>query len=163
MVLGSGPRPSLKASSSTRLPCSNPARPIVRVDAARLVVSLFCSSLCLVYSCLTVHGRVHTVASSTVTSYAWAGSSSSKPALQSRPSTEKCSLDRSRFTCGSTSNVARNSRATSDFQQPVTILREHDCVPDRTIDRLADKPAEQKIVVNLLHQLSLRAYREERL
>ena len=38
VVLGSGPRPSAKARSSTRRPCSNPGRPIIALNAARLVI-----------------------------------------------------------------------------------------------------------------------------
>jgi hypothetical protein len=37
--------------------------------AARLGISLFDASLCLVNSCLTVHGRVRTVGSPMVTTY----------------------------------------------------------------------------------------------
>ena len=49
------------------------------------------------------------------------------------------------------------------LEQPVPVLREYRCVPHVIVDRQPDEPAEQKIVVDLFHQLPLRAYREERL
>jgi hypothetical protein len=49
------------------------------------------------------------------------------------------------------------------FQQPVAVVREHRRMPDLSIDRQADEPAEQQIVVDLLHQHPLGTHREERL
>ena len=48
-------------------------------------------------------------------------------------------------------------------EQPVAVLREHRDVPDRIFDAEADEPAEQQVVLKLLHQLALRAHRVERL
>src|SRR5512132_1841498 len=42
-------------------------------------------------------------------------------------------------------------------QQPVTVLGEHRHVPHRIVDAETDEPAEQQTVVQLLHQLPLRA------
>ena len=47
------------------------------------------------------------------------------------------------------------------FEQPFAVLGEDRCVPDRRIHRQADKPAEQQIIVKLLHQLPLGADRIE--
>src|SRR3954451_9374945 len=49
------------------------------------------------------------------------------------------------------------------FQQSVAVLGEHRHVPHRRLDRQADEPAKQDVVAQLLHQLPLRADREERL
>lgn len=49
------------------------------------------------------------------------------------------------------------------FQQPVAVLGKRRGVPDRRIDVDPDEPPEQQVVVDLLHQLPLRADREERL
>ena len=47
------------------------------------------------------------------------------------------------------------------FQQPVTVLGEHRHIPYRRVHRQADEPAEHHVVGELLHQLALRAHREE--
>ena len=47
------------------------------------------------------------------------------------------------------------------FDQAFAVLGEHRNVPHRGIQRQPDKPAEQQIVVELLHQLWLRAHRIE--
>jgi hypothetical protein len=44
---------------------------------------------------------------------------------------------------------------------PPSRLGEHRCVPHRLIQRQPDKPAEQQIVVELLHQPQLRTHRVE--
>ncbi len=49
------------------------------------------------------------------------------------------------------------------LKQPVTILRKRRGVPNRRIHRQSDEPAEQQIIVELLHQLPLRPHRKERL
>ena len=49
------------------------------------------------------------------------------------------------------------------LEQPVAVLGEHRHVPDRIVDAEPDEPAEQQVVVELLHQLPLRAHRVERL
>ena len=46
-------------------------------------------------------------------------------------------------------------------KEPVAVLGEHRHVPDRRVDRQANEPAEQQVVVELLHQLALRAHRIE--
>ena len=43
------------------------------------------------------------------------------------------------------------------------VLRERRRIPDRIVRRQADKPAEQQVVVELLHQLALGADAERRL
>ena len=43
------------------------------------------------------------------------------------------------------------------FQQPVAIFAEHRGHPDRIVHRKSDEPPEQEVVVELLHQLPLRA------
>ncbi len=48
-------------------------------------------------------------------------------------------------------------------QQPVPVLGEYRGDPDRIVDPEADKPAEQQVVIHLLHQLPLRPDREENL
>lgn len=47
------------------------------------------------------------------------------------------------------------------FQQAVAIFGEHRHVPHRHVHRQADEPAEQHVVGDLLHQLPLRADREQ--
>src|SRR3954467_12686014 len=49
------------------------------------------------------------------------------------------------------------------LQQPVAVLGEYRHVPNRRLDRQADEPTEEDVVGQLLHQLPLRADREERL
>ena len=49
------------------------------------------------------------------------------------------------------------------IEQPIPVLAEYGRIPHRIIHRQTDEPAEQQIVVELLHQLSFRAHREERL
>ena len=49
------------------------------------------------------------------------------------------------------------------IEQPISVLREHGHVPHRIIDPEPHEPAEQQIIVELLHQLPLGAHREERL
>ena len=46
-------------------------------------------------------------------------------------------------------------------KQPVAVVREHRRMPDGSVHRQPDEPAEQQIVVDLLHQLALGAHREE--
>jgi hypothetical protein len=47
------------------------------------------------------------------------------------------------------------------LEQPVPVLREHGHVPDRIIDAEADEPAEQRVVIQLLHEVALGADRIE--
>jgi hypothetical protein len=49
------------------------------------------------------------------------------------------------------------------LEQPVAVLGENGYVPDRVVDAKPDKPAEQEVVVQLLHELALRTHRVERL
>src|SRR5690349_9864658 len=49
------------------------------------------------------------------------------------------------------------------LQQAVAVMREHGGMPDLRIYWQADKPAEQQIVIDLLHQHPLGAYGEESL
>jgi len=78
------------------------------------------------------------------------------------PSTEKCSSDSSGLTFGSARIAARKPRDVAG-QQTVAVLGEHRHVPHRRIHRQADEPAEHHVVGDLLHQLPLRAHREQRL
>src|SRR5262245_51728068 len=48
-------------------------------------------------------------------------------------------------------------------QQAVAVLREGRVVPNRIVDSQPDEPAEQQIVIDLLHQLALRAHGIKRL
>jgi hypothetical protein len=58
---------------------------------------------------------------------------------------------------------AQESAGNVAFEQPLTVLGKHRHVPDRGVHGQTDKPAEQHIVGQLLHQLPLRAHRVERL
>jgi hypothetical protein len=49
------------------------------------------------------------------------------------------------------------------LEQPVAVGRERGRVPDQIGDPEPDQPAEQKVIVQLLHQQPLRANRVERL
>jgi hypothetical protein len=48
-------------------------------------------------------------------------------------------------------------------QQPVAVLGEYGDIPNRIVDAEANEPAEQQIVIELLHQLPLGTHRIERL
>jgi hypothetical protein len=48
-------------------------------------------------------------------------------------------------------------------EQPIPVLAEHRRIPHRIVHRQTDEPAEQQIIVELLHQLPFRADRVERL
>jgi hypothetical protein len=47
--------------------------------------------------------------------------------------------------------------------QPLAVLGEHRYIPDRIVHRQAHEPAEQKVVVDLLHQLPLALHRVQHL
>ena len=49
------------------------------------------------------------------------------------------------------------------IQQALPVLRERRRVPDRLVHVQPDEPAEQQVVIQLLHQLPLTAHREEHL
>ena len=49
------------------------------------------------------------------------------------------------------------------IEQAIPVLAEHGGIPDRIVGRQSDEPAEQQIVVELLHQLPFRAHRVKRL
>ena len=49
------------------------------------------------------------------------------------------------------------------LEQPVAVLREHRRHPHRIVDPEPDEPAVEQVVIELLHQLTLRADRVERL
>jgi hypothetical protein len=49
------------------------------------------------------------------------------------------------------------------IQQPVAVLRERRVIPDRIVNAEPDEPAEQQVVIDLLHQLAFAAHRIERL
>ena len=48
-------------------------------------------------------------------------------------------------------------------EQPIPVLAEHGRIPHRIVGREPDEPAEQQIIVELLHQLQFRTHRVERL
>jgi hypothetical protein len=48
-------------------------------------------------------------------------------------------------------------------KQPIPVLAENGIIPYWIVDRKSDKPAEQQIVVELLHQLPLGSHRVQRL
>ena len=83
-------------------------------------------------------------------------------ASTSVPSTEKCSLEkpldprlRQEGSQKRSCNITR--------QKPVSVLRERRVIPHRIVDPNADEPAEQKVVLQPLHQLALRSDRIESL
>ena len=84
-------------------------------------------------------------------------------AWMSVPSTEKCSSDKSAATLGCAKHRAQELGRDLALEQPVAVLGEHRHVPHRVVDAQPDEPAEQEIVVQLLHELPLRADRVERL
>ena len=79
------------------------------------------------------------------------------------PSTEKCSSDSRRPNLPVVQKLGEKLARNLRFQQPVAVLREHGRHPHRLIDAEADEPAVEQVVVQLLHQLRLRADRVERL
>src|SRR5512133_1752423 len=73
------------------------------------------------------------------------------------PSTEKCSSD-SRPSMRASSRMApKNLLAISPPNSRSRFLVKHRHVPHRIVDAETDEPAEQQTVVQLLHQLPLRA------
>jgi hypothetical protein len=76
----------------------------------------------------------------------------------SMPSTLKCSFDNARFARG-----CANSNRRFTLQQAVPALRECRMIPYRIVDPEPNDPAEQKIELQTLHELSLRADRIKRL
>src|SRR5208282_487169 len=79
------------------------------------------------------------------------------------PSTEKCSLDSSRFIRGWVSTAVRNLAAISPSNSRSRFLEKVEMIPHRVIDTDPDKPAKQQIKLQSLHQLPLRTDRVERL
>ena len=92
------------------------------------------------------------------------GSSSSRPRPRSacRPPRSDRSTRASLPAAGPAGSPG-TSRATSPSRSRSRFFVNTVAIPDRIIHRQTDEPAEQKIVVDLLHQLALRAHREERL
>jgi hypothetical protein len=60
-------------------------------------------------------------------------------------------------------NAGEELRGDVAVEQPVAVLAEHRRIPHRIVRRQADEPAEQQIVVELLHQLPFRTHGVERL
>src|SRR3984893_18400218 len=89
--------------------------------------------------------------------------------LHAGPSLNQCAVDREvlarqqladlRQVEDSGHELARNIAV----EQPIPVLAEHGGVPYRVIGGEANKPAEQQVIVKLLHQLPLRPNRVERL
>ena len=90
-------------------------------------------------------------------------------ALYAGPSLDQRAVDREvlvrqeRLDLGLRQHGAQELGRDLAFEQPVAVLGEHRHVPDRIVDPKPDEPAEQQIVVELLHQLALRSDRVERL
>ena len=83
------------------------------------------------------------------------------------PSIAKCSLDNSRRTSFSPikgrQELLRLHSCGLRLHRPIAIVREHGAAPDVRVRRRANEPAKRRIVVDLLHQLALRAHRIESL
>ena len=67
------------------------------------------------------------------------------------PSTVKCSSE-TKSSALATSSTQEDQRRHVCGQQPVPILAEDRRIPDRVIHVQADKPPEQQVVLQLLHQ-----------
>jgi hypothetical protein len=85
------------------------------------------------------------------------------PSLDQCPVTEKCSSESSGATALSARSAARNWRAMSVVSRRSRFFAEHRRHPDRIVDAEPHEPAEQEIVLHLLHQLALRPDREQNL
>ena len=79
------------------------------------------------------------------------------------PSTEKCSSDSSALTLGCASTARRNLAAISPSSSRSRFLVNTVTSQIASSTPEPDEPAEQQVVVQLLHQLALRAHRVERL
>lgn len=90
-------------------------------------------------------------------------------ALHRRPSLDQGAVDREvlvgeqRRKFGSGQHGGEELGGDLTVEQPVAVLGEHGHVPDRVVDPEPNEPAEQQVVVQLLHQLPLGADRVERL
>ncbi len=89
--------------------------------------------------------------------------------LQTRPRLQQRPIDREVFVRDQISRLGfvqhrlEEQRRHVGGQQPVPILAEHRRVPHRVIDVQADKPSEQQVVFQLLHQHPLAADRVQHL
>ena len=83
------------------------------------------------------------------------------PGLDQRAIDRKVVAGEQPLTCGRFSTLIKELGCDIAVEQPIPVLAEHGCIPYRIVDRQSDEPAEQQIVVELLHQLPLRAHRVE--
>jgi hypothetical protein len=67
------------------------------------------------------------------------------------------------LTSGRLSTLAKELGRDIAVEQPIPVFAEYGRIPHRVVHRQPDKPAEQQIVVELLHQLPLRAHCIKRL
>jgi hypothetical protein len=79
------------------------------------------------------------------------------------PFTEKWSSDSKGFDPLLVQHGRHELAGNVALDQPLAVLGEHRHLPDFGIQRQPNKPAEQQIVAELLHQLPLRAHRIESL
>src|SRR5258705_406296 len=90
-------------------------------------------------------------------------------ALHAGPSLDQHAVDREVLAGEKLTNLRQIEKARKKLgrniavQQPVPVLAEHGRIPHRIVCREADEPAEQQIIVELLHQLPFRAHRVKRL
>ncbi len=90
-------------------------------------------------------------------------------ALERRPGLDQRAIDREvvvrqeALDLGVPQNGLEELRGDVGIEQPVAVLGERRMIPYGIVDAEPDEPAEQQIVVDLLHQLALGAHRVERL
>jgi hypothetical protein len=90
-------------------------------------------------------------------------------ALHRRPGIDQRAIDRKMLARQQLLHLRQGQQCCQELarhlrlQKSVAVVREHRRVPDLGVHWQADKPAEQQIVVDLLHQHPLGAHREERL
>ena len=77
------------------------------------------------------------------------------------PSTEKCSSDKQRRHVLVRQDRGQELAGDIGVQEPVAVLRKHGWHPHRIVNAKPHEPAEQEIVLHLLHELALRADREQ--
>src|SRR5512132_188437 len=86
-----------------------------------------------------------------------------RPRLDQRPINREVLVREQPLDAGIVEHGSEELRRDLAVEQPVAVLGEHGHVPHLLIDAETDKPAEQQVIVQLLHQLSLRAHGIERL
>ena len=84
------------------------------------------------------------------------------PSLDQGAIDGKVLVGEQRYEFGAGQHASEELGGDRALQQSVAVLGEHGHVLDRIVDAQPDKPAEQQVVVELLHQLPLGAHRVER-